>query len=1051
MAGTFSSSLSVQLQHITLPEYFKHRTYHDLPAQVMITDCRYDIIFGRDACRLFGIKIDFDNDITTIDNETVRMRAFPSSNTLHHDDLSLSFAEAIYIDTLEEDLFPNDDYPSHPAKVIGNPSDTNKLRHKNRELTANTYQSEDIERLVKQCHHLTNSQQQDLHQLLIKFPTLFDGILREYPQLRVKLDIDPHIPPHASRAYSVPHSQLKLFKTELDRLVNTGVLEPGNRSQWISGTFIVPKKDAGCRWVSDFRALNRAIVRKVYPIPRIKDILERRKGYQFISTIDLSMCFYTYVLDERSRDLTTIATPFGLYRYARLPMGVSCSPDIAQEMIEKTLAGIDGIEAYIDDIAVFSSSWQQHINTLDQVLTRLSQHGFAVRCSKCQWGVKSTEFLGFLLTPTGVMPHKRKVRAVLDMKEPTNLSELRSFIGLVNFYRDMWPRRAHTLSPLTDLTGKAFVWGPPQRKAFLAMKALITTDALLHYPDHNLPYDIETDASDLQLGAVIKQNGRPVAYYSRKLLPAQRRYTTIEKELLSIVETFREFRSILLGAQIRVHTDHKNLTYKMTQYSTQRVLRWRVLLEEFGPKFFYKKGTDNTIADALSRVPTSRTDSILADAHYYYTYDPTYDICYSDPDLACCLSHHPPLTNSIPSSDAYMQLPFFDNNRPFHQPFHFDTIRQYQDNDEPLQTRAAANPQSYKYRRLGRTDVLCHLNGVGASTPWQIAIPDNMLERLVQWYHAMTVYVEGPERLETTIKNHFYHPRLSRQCRETVRASHIRQRMKVGHRQYGHLAPRDANLFPWHDVHVDTTGPWKVKSNGIDIEYQALTCINPVYNLLEIAPLKNKTSRETARVFNNTWLSRYPRPARCIHDNGPEFKGDFQDLLLQAGIKPVPITPHTPQANSVIEATHLAVGQVIRTLQHLKPPTTTTEANHLVDEACATAMHASRCASNINLGGFTPGALTYQRDMHLNIPLISNVFTLQKLRQARIDERLLRANSKRIPRDYAIGDSIYKKVLYNSSDKAKPVYDGPYRITRVHTNGTVTIALNPNTTERINI
>jgi len=172
----------------------------------------------------------------------------------------------------------------------------------------------------------------------------------------------------------------------------------------------------------------------------------------------------------------------------------------------------------------------------------------------------------------------------------------------------MWPRRSHILAPLTALTGKKFKWDPEHEKSFQQMKALIAKETLLVYPDHNIPFDIESDASDYQLGAVIKQHGKPVAYYTQKLNSAQQNYSTIEKELLSIVETLKEFRTVLLGAEIRIHTDHKNLTHDLSAFTTQRVTRWRILLDEFGASFHYKTGETNFIADALSRVPTTRTE-----------------------------------------------------------------------------------------------------------------------------------------------------------------------------------------------------------------------------------------------------------------------------------------------------------------------------------------------------------------------------------------------------------------------------------------------------------
>ena len=273
------------------------------------------------------------------------------------------------------------------------------------------------------------------------------------------------------------------------------------------------------------------------------------------------MQFYTFEMDEESKELLTIAISFGLYRYKKLPMGVSQSPDIAQELMEKTLKAIEDIEVYIDDIGIFSKTWSDHVRVLDQVLSRLQEKGFSVNPLKCEFGVKKSEFLGHWLTPTGVKPLRKKVQGILHMKEPTNLGELRSFLGLVTYYRDMWPRRSHILAPLTDLLGtKEFKWTDVHRKAFKQMKALVARDTLLAHPDHNKKFVIETDASDYQLGGRIMQDGKDIAFYSRKLNSGQKNYTTIEKELLSIVEIMKEFCHMLLSAEIEVHTDHKNLT-----------------------------------------------------------------------------------------------------------------------------------------------------------------------------------------------------------------------------------------------------------------------------------------------------------------------------------------------------------------------------------------------------------------------------------------------------------------------------------------------------------
>jgi hypothetical protein len=255
------------------------------------------------------------------------------------------------------------------------------------------------------------------------------------------------------------------------------------------------------------------------------------------------------------------------------------------------------------------------------------------------------------------------------------------------------------------------------------------------------------------------------------------------------------------------------------------------------------------------------------------------------------------------------------------------------------------------------------------------------------------------------------------------------------------LAPRTAPLLPWHEVHVDFIGPWKIKINKHQMLYNALTCIEPVTNLIEIVRLRGPKTAENTRIhFENNYLCRYPRHLRIVHDNGPEFMGhDFQIALAHAGIncKSIHISPNTPTANSVIESSHKAIGQVIRTLLHLKQPTSSAEADALIDEALATAMYVLRSTPNQSLGNYSPGALVFNRDMLLDIPLRADLVALTRHRQAQIDNRLLRVNAKRIAHEYKVDDLVYVKV--HNRNKLDLVRVGPFPIIQIHTNNTVTI------------
>jgi hypothetical protein len=225
--------------------------------------------------------------------------------------------------------------------------------------------------------------------------------------------------------------------------------------------------------------------------------------------------------------------------------------------------------------------------------------GMKINLLKTEFFKDELEYLGCLLTPSGVQPQPKKVEAISHILPPKNRKQLKHFLGMINYYRDMWKRRSHVLSPLSALASpKAeWHWGKPQEKAFNEAKQMVLRETMLAYPDFNKEFHIHTDASDYQLGGVIMQDNKPLAFYTRKMNSAQAKYTTGEQELLSIVETLRTFEGLLMGQKLIVHTDHLNLLYK--KLVSNRLIRWRMILEEFGPEFRHIDGVNDKVTKTV--------------------------------------------------------------------------------------------------------------------------------------------------------------------------------------------------------------------------------------------------------------------------------------------------------------------------------------------------------------------------------------------------------------------------------------------------------------------
>jgi len=311
-----------------------------------------------------------------------------------------------------------------------------------------------------------------------------------------------------------------------------------------------------------------------YPLPLIEEVIWKINGFTFATCLDLNRGYYHFVLDEESRKLCGIILPWGRYAYARLPQGLMPSSDIFQAYMSNIFAAFEDIIVYIDNIILFTKSdFNHHLDRLNSVLKVLHANNLHVHVEETFLASTSVDYLGYSLSTKGIRPQVKKILPILRFDKPITVRQLRGFLGLVNYYKKLYYHRSHILEPLTRISSSKTKfrsqWGAEQDAAFARIKQLMSRQILLHFSDFTKPFDVYTDASDYQLGGVIVQSGFPVAFYSRKLNSAQRNYTTMEKELLYIVETAEHHRGILWGFPVRFHSDHKNLSFE--NFNSERV------------------------------------------------------------------------------------------------------------------------------------------------------------------------------------------------------------------------------------------------------------------------------------------------------------------------------------------------------------------------------------------------------------------------------------------------------------------------------------------------
>jgi hypothetical protein len=410
--------------------------------------------------------------------------------------------------------------------------------------------------------------------------------------------------------YKIPFHLKDKVKVELQKWLDNGIIKKSN-SEWASPIVIVKNADESIRITVDFRALNPLVNVDNFPMPSIDSVLEKLHDAKFMTKLDLTKAFFQIPLSADCTKFTSFVTEFGQYEFNVVPFGIKFATGLCNRIIYGALEGCDNfVGSFVDDLIVYSSNFEDHLKHVELVLKKISECGLTLNKNKCVFACSSVKFLGFEVCDGKIKPNDAKVEAIRRFPKPVVKKDMRSFLGLLNFYRRFAPNLATCIAPLTDALKKIqpdrVVWTEERTLSFNEAIQMIDKDMSLYISRNDCTFVLQTDACDTGIGAVLWQIigdvERPISFISRHLNSDERNYASIEKECLAIKWAIGKFHDYLYGQKFLVKTDHAPLQWlQKNKDSTSRRMRWALSLQPYDFSIEYIRGKDNFLADVLSR------------------------------------------------------------------------------------------------------------------------------------------------------------------------------------------------------------------------------------------------------------------------------------------------------------------------------------------------------------------------------------------------------------------------------------------------------------------